>query len=168
MTSRAQALMIVASFVAGAILYGFGILVFAVGSYVDYYLGMVNQSTWWLFTGVLVAASVLFSGGLTYNWRLRTGPAGTTKGPRWVWGSLVVPLSLVLFGIAVYRMAPVPHCIPPPGIPWPTYCGGVGPSAQQTVGAFLLLVGSITTPAILRVCLSTRHVPLPARVGTSV
>lgn len=168
MASRAQALVVVVSFLAGVILYGFGILVFAVGSYVDYNLGMVNQSTWWLFTGVLVAASVLFCGGLTYNWHLRTGPAGTTKGPRWVWGSLVLPLSLVLLGIAVYLTAPAPHCIPPAGIPWPTYCGGVGPSGQQTLGAFLLLVGSIAIPVFIRVCLSSRHRPLPVRVGTSV
>ena len=161
MTSRVQLLAVVTSFVAGTILYGLGIVDFTTGSYADYPLRIGSQFSSGLFVGILVAAAILFSGSLTCHRILRSGPIRTSRGPPSVWAGLVISLSVISLGTIILFAAPVSHCNPPLGILWPTYCGGAGPSTPQTLGAFLVLVGSITGPGIVSLCLSTRYLPLP-------
>ncbi len=145
--------------IAGAALLFWGIVVFTVGSYGGYYggVGDYGPTLWWTYVGALSVGACIFSVGLGLNWVFRNGPVATTRGPRWLWGSLAVPLALILSGAAIFLAAP--HCYPPPRILWPTYCG-IGPSPQQILGASLLLMGCLGLPVITLINLSRRYIPL--------
>jgi hypothetical protein len=162
MPSRAPVLATIAFLVLGIAAYCLGVIGFYTGDYASYYAGNGGAAEFWIFMGVLLAAASFVSGGILYRWHVNVGKSGSTRGPRWIWGSLAAPIALCSLGVTVYLAAPL--CNPPPGILWPTYCG-VGPSAQQTAGALLVLIGFLTLPVTLVLCISTRHIPIRSSVS---